>query len=257
MVLSDISFYVHAISGSLELPLSLVLNRPANLQDFPNLSPQNPVAYIYPVTDAPTSRELFYLLERRLTEGLVGDPFYILELEDPGNLDFVYILSHRNASQGLGNTIESSLIALFRFPLESSLGNRCIPYIKEVKSINLALLKEYQQLKGQILQLNQVLQTTQSQLNFEKQQNKNLKKEWEVTKKAINHLNSQLDKFSVRCEMCLDRKKDALLLPCGHLAGCKSCIEQKIPTSESGVPLNISVCFVCHNTIAEVKQVFY
>jgi hypothetical protein len=71
---------------------------------------------------------------------------------------------------------------------------------------------------------------------------------WDVQEKARESNWNITGQDEQGCVICMEREKNALLLPCGHLSACMQCIEM---VKKSTKPL----CPICRQAIEDVIQI--
>lgn len=274
LMLPESSMVVHMIKLLAFLPDSLTFQRTISIDDYPftrllNSSPNEYLAAILiePLDTGTTTPFLQYV------ESLFTPPYYkMIELLDPADLQFIYILVHALDSSGLGGYIKSSKIGLFKFNLFELLEGDLKKLIEcscSSKSLKSSLFQLYLTTK---LQINDIEAENARYLelyrNLEKKKQE-AQNEFEEAKAAANQLSFQLgnqrhrfgqmSNQDLECVLCRHALRNTIILTCGHIVACKECVSTQMNiVINRKLPRNSQLtCPMCKGPVREIKEIFY
>ncbi|CAG9313279.1 unnamed protein product [Blepharisma stoltei] len=260
---------------------TLIFQRLIQIFDFPYLPflltqdlSHHVCALLYFSQDEEGSQSSFFILEQLLTQGLPSSsPILMVELGDPANPDFVYLLAHIQDRPGLGSFFYASKLAIFKFTYTELFGegmDSIVNYIKaakiardEIFSQTLALKEAIEQKNKENAQYAQLSGCLFGKLKLMKEQH-------ESSSEQIRHLNSQLksqrkagqDELDqdLECLLCRNSVKNIVFLPCGHIVACKECVidQMKIQlNTPTGRRAQGVLCPLCKTKIREAREVYF
>lgn len=56
------------------------------------------------------------------------------------------------------------------------------------------------------------------------------------------------------CSVCMDKKRDVIFIPCGHITHCVDCVNNM--TRQSMIDVSMPLCCVCRKTVEKIYRAY-
>jgi hypothetical protein len=254
------------------VPNSFYFECCAKLSDFPFLDlTQDSPSLISLVYSTPNLYRDSNRLKQLFTA--YSEESFLLFTEKATGLSIFYVLTLCGLTETSLVKFRGAEFALFRFQSEEIIGTDCESYFKLIK-----ILKRYKaHLICKLQDSHEVENNKEEELKeikktceyFERRR-KLLTDEIENAKVAVQQMTFQvqkkkdqveeMEKIDIMCCECRTRKRNAVLLPCGHLPMCDACTTRKSKeekyqgTERKRVKL---ICPVCSGEVHEIKEALF
>jgi hypothetical protein len=247
---------------------TLFFEHSSSVETFKELDPdvlgKSLYALVYELPSNSPTAQPFSALENLLMRENQECGIGILH-ERSSNFCNFYLMVHRNVREPFNSVFKGSKLALFKLNFKDLFNmkpSNYLKYLNELSSFTQGLYHENQKISSEILNLGTEIDDISKVLSISTEKNGRLKKKIVTAKNLIKKLAVDCESSSgidtVFCVYCKINRKDVLLLPCGDLFCCKTCL-----MSSYKIPVNLQMkkqkvkCPKCKKIIEQAKEVFY